>query len=480
MIVFLIGGLLCVLNHFRIEISTNQEIYMALAKWWADPSWIPQSFYFSDPAGTRIGFTAIMYPVWKWFSFEAVSMGATFINLFAIGGFIFLIAKQASKVNFFFFILMHLTLFSGLGDKSFYSGEWIFGGAEPKTFAYIFSLWGLLLFMKGKHTWTFLLLALGAYFHVLVAGWILLILLLDTWYTDGFKRSFKSGLIFVAGIAPLFFYLLSSYFQKGVSSFAGADDIFIYHLRNHLRPWLVEGREYRFYGGLFYAFVGCLVAFYRLKRTDPKIALLYRLSIYAFIVPAFFTLLAPWDWFTPFLKIFPFRLTMMQKILLFVAVGLEVCQKFETLRFKKQITIGFAVVLLVSGALRLNKNIVKRWNNWQEDSLVLVAQYLETSYPAGTSVFYIETNTLKSDDEMDPLSRMARVNVFFVNKFLPFSPEKILEWQRRLELTKSIQKDPAQIERLKKEPIDLILTKKELNLRLIHKLGEFNIYDKLQ
>lgn len=478
MIFFLIGGLLCVLNHFKPIVSTNQEIYMALAKWWADPTWIPNSFYFSDPPGTRIGFVAVMYPFWNYFTFETVSIAATFVNLFILGGLLFLIAKECTKLNFAFIVLMHLTLFSGIGDLSFYSGEWMFGGAEPKTFAYIFSLWGLLLFIRGKTVATFLLLAIAAYFHVLIAGWILLILLFDSWYKEGFNKAVKSGLIFLAGIAPLFFYLLGSYFQKGASSFSGADEIFIHNLSNHLKPWLVKGKEFRFYSGLFYAFLGCLFALYRHKKCDQNTGMLYRLSIYSFLIPAFFTLLTPWDWFTPFVKIFPFRLTLMQKVLLIIAGGIELSQKIERVSWKKHLHIGLTIILVITGALRLKKNIFERFAEQQDPAITNLAQTISEKYQPGTSVYYLDTNVQKVDDKLDSLSRMTRTDVFFVNKFLPFSPEKILEWQRRMELTDRIQKDPGNVDLLKSEDIDVIITKRNLDLKLVGESGEYKIYER--
>lgn len=451
---------------------------MSIARWWADPSWIPNSFLLSDAAGTRIGLNAIMSPFWNMASFETVAMTATFINLFIIGGLLFLIAKEIRKPSIIFMILMHLTMFSGLGDKSFYSGEWIFGGAEPKTFCYIFSLWGILLFMRKKYVWTFLLLAVAAYFHVLIAGWILLILLIDNLFQDGIKVTFKNGVIFVIGILPLFFYLLNSWFQKGASSYAGgSSDIFISNIHSHLKPWLVEGREYRFYGGLFYAFVAAAIAFYRHKKVDKNTALLYRLSIYAFAIPAFLAIFAPWDWFEPILMTFPFRLTMMQKILFYIPVVMEISGKLENLQWKKQITAGLVIILIVSGALRLNKNIIQRWSNYQDENLLKISEILVKNYEPGVRVFYLHAKTRKPDDKLDPLQRKARANVYFSNKFLPFSPERMLEWERRKLLTEEIRADLSKIELLKNENIEVVISKEVLPLELVAEVSEYKIYN---
>lgn len=477
MIIFLIGGLLCVLNHFKFEISTNQEYYMSHAKWWADPSWIPNTFLLSDAAGTRIGFNVMLYPFWKFFSYETLVMSTTFINLFIVGGLIFLIASEVRKPTIIFMVLIHLTLFSGLGDKSFYAGEWIFGGAEPKTFAYIFGLAGIIFYMRKQYIWTFLLVALGAYFHVLIAGWILVMLLLDSLFQDGIKPTIKRGIVFGLGILPLFLYLLSTYFQKGSNSYAGLDKIYIAQVHNHLKPWLVPGKEYRFYLGLSYAFIAAAISFYRMKKVDAKTAMIYRLSIYAFIVPAFLATLAPWEWFTPFLKAYPFRLTMMQKLLFFVAAAMDVSFKLESIKFRKQVTAGLIVILTVSGVLRINKNLVKRWGNYQDKDLLKVAEVIGSKFSPGTKVFYLDAATKVPDDKLDPLGRMARADVYFSNKIIPSEPEKMMEWYRRKQMTIAIQEDTSKISELKKDNIEVIVSKRELPLEKIAEVSEYKIYN---
>lgn len=476
MIIFLIGGLLCVLNHFKFEISTNQEYYMSAAKWWADPSWIPGSFHFSDAAGTRIGMNIVMYPFWKFFNYETLVMSTTFLNLFVIGGLIFLIANEIRKPSIIFMVLIHLTLFSGLGDKSFYAGEWIFGGAEPKTFTYIFCLAGILFYMRKKFIWTFLLVAIGAYFHVLVACWILMILLIDSLLQDGFKPTLKRGLIFGVGVLPMFIYLLSTYFQRGAGSYAELDKLYISLLPNHLKPWLVEGKEYRFYLGFFYAFAAATIAFYRYKKVDKKTALIYRLSIYAFIIPATLALFAPWDWFAPFLKAYPFRLTMIHKLLFFLAAAMDISHRLENVKWRKQLTTALIVILTISGILRINKNIVKRWANYQDKNCLEIAEVLKDKYPPGTHVFYLDAEIKKADDKLDPLGRMSRANVYFSNKILPSEPEKMMEWYRRKQLTELIQQDSSKINLLQKEKIEVIVSKKSLPLEQVAEVSEFKIY----
>lgn len=477
MIIFLIGGLLCVLNHFKFEISTNQEYYMSHAKWWADPSWIPGSFLLSDAAGTRIGFNLVLYPFWNFFTYETLVMSTTFINLFIIGGLIFLIAKEIRRPSIIFMVLIHLTLFSGLGDKSFYAGEWIFGGAEPKTFAYIFSLAGILFYMRKQYAWTFLLLAIGTYFHVLIAGWILVILLLDSLLQEGLVATVKRGLIFGLGAIPLLIYLLSTYFEKGANSYAGLDKIYIAQVHNHLKPWLVPGKEYRFYFGLLYAFIAAAIAFWRYKKVDPKTAIIYRLSIYAFIIPAFLALLAPWDWFAPFLKAYPFRLTMIHKLLFFVAICMELSQKLERVKFRKQVVAGLVLILVVSGFLRINKNLIKRWGNYQDESLLEVSKFVGLKYQPGTKVFYLDAAIKVPDDKLDPLGRMARVDVYFSNKIIPSEPEKMMEWYRRKQLTIAIQEDLSKISQLKDENIEVVVSKQILPLELVSEVREYKIYN---
>lgn len=478
---FLIGGLICVLNCWRLEIGSNQEIYMALAKWWANPSWIPGSFYFSDPPGTRIGFVAILSPFWNFFTFEQVSIATTFINLFLLGGIWFLILKQVTKINIFLVVLIHLTLFSGLGSQSFYSGEWMFGEAEPKTFAYLFCLIGLYCHLRKREVLTFLLIALAAHFHVVIAGWFLTIMLMETLYSKSIKSTFKGTIVFGLGILPLFIYLLDQYFQGGVKTFEGADSIFINALTNHLRPWLVKGKEARFYWGLLFACIGSGIAFWRLKKCDPRIAIFYRLSLYSFLIPTFLLLFAPWDWFNPFLKLFPFRLTLLQKYFLIIPLVIELSELPQKAWIRRYLTIGSILILVVSGALRLNKNIFQKLH--QVNKAREISGFISHKYRPGTNVFYLDANTKKFDDELDSLSRLSRINPFFVNKFLPFSPVKMIEWKRRLILTELIQNDPTAISLLRNEPVQVVISKEPLKnpaLQFVSTIGMYNIYDYLR
>lgn len=450
---------------------------MATAKWWADPSWIHGSFLFSDPAGTRIGQNILMYPFWNLGSFESVVMTTTFLNLFMLGGIIFLIAKEIQKPTIIFMILMHLILFSGLGDKSFYSGEWIFGGAEPKTFCYFFCLSAILFYIRGKHLWTFSLMAVATYFHILVGGWILIILLLDSLLQKGIRPTLKNGIIFGVAFLPLFAYLLSTYFQKGSAAYEGLDKIYIAQIHNHLKPWLVPGKEYRFYLGLLYAAIAAAIAFYRRNKVDAKLSAIYRLSIYAFIIPATLTLFAPWDWFAPFLKAYPFRLTMIQKVLFYIAICLEISSRLEKVEWQKQITLALSLIFIVSAGLRLNKNIVKRWNNYKDQDLVDVVRVLTEKYQPGTKVFYLDTAVRVPDDKFDPLSRMSRMDVYFSNKLIPSKPDIMQEWYRRKLKTIELQEDPSKINTLIDEKIEVVVSKRQLPLELVSEVREYKIYN---
>lgn len=477
--VFIIGGLICLINYFRIEIGSNQEIYMALAKWWANPSWIPESFYFSDPPGTRIGFVALLYPFWNLFSFEQVSLGASFFNLFILGGAWFLILKETSKLSFLYIVMIHLTLFSGLAFLSFYAGEWMFGPSEPKTFAYFFGLMGIYYFLRKKSFIAFVLLGIAAYFHVLVAGWILSILLLELLFSEGIKKSLSGFLIFILSIIPLFLYLVSEYFQAGLSSFKGADEIFISSLNNHLRPWTVAGKESRFYTGLILSLFACAVAAYRYKKCPGNLKIIYRLSIFSFIVPTILLLFAPWDWFNPFLKLFPFRLTLLQKCFLIIGLVSELVPFLENTKWKKHISIAASIIFVVSISLRLNKNILQR-SIKSPAHLDEVSHYLATNYAPGTDVIYLDTEIEAADDVFDPLTRKSQMDVYFVNKFLPFSPGKIIEWQRRLDLIARIRKTPADVVLLKNEKVKVIvsrMTYPDEHLKLKTNIGDIKIYE---
>jgi hypothetical protein len=174
---------------------------------------------------------------------------------------------------------------------------------------------------------------------------------------------------------------------------------------------------------------------------------------------------------------FPFRLTMMHKILFFIPVVMEISAKLENVKWRKQMTAGLVVILVVSCVLRIKKNIVDRIGHYQDESLLKISEILKAKYPPGTEVVYLDAKTEKPDDKLDPLARKARVNVFFSNKFLPFSPERLLEWQRRKLLIKEIREDHSKLDLLKKENIDVVISKAALPLELAGEVSEYKIYN---
>ena len=480
--VFIIGGLLCLLNYWRIEIGSNQEIYMALAKWWSDPAWIPGSFYLSDAPGTRIGFVALIAPLWKFGTFETICMAVSFVNYFILGGVWFLLLTEVrNKIDTLYVILIHLTLFSGLAFLSFYGGEWMFGPAEPKTFAYPFGLLGLYLFLKDKKTLAPILIGISAYFHVLVAGWILCIILMETIYKEGYKKVFKPFGLFLFTISPLFFYLVNEYFKAGLSSFNGADEIFVDNFNNHLRPWLVEKKESRFYLGLLYSIISVFLAFYRHKKADPKIKIIYRFSIYCFVVPTVAIFFAPWNWFIPFLKLFPYRLGLLQKCFLLIGLVTELTSYIEKKNdIYRYVKIFAVVVFIASAGLRLQKNVLNRLGTETDSELQTISNYLKNSYEPGTKLVYLEADVVNADDVFDSLTRKSRMDVYFVNKFFPFSPGKIIEWDRRLHILESIQKDATKLPNLTKENQRLLLTRMKVSdssFRQVQKFKKFALYE---
>lgn len=51
------------------------------------------------------------------------------------------------------------------------AGEWVFGGMEAKSIAFVFVFWGLEQMVRGKWSRVWIILGIASMFHVLVGGW---------------------------------------------------------------------------------------------------------------------------------------------------------------------------------------------------------------------------------------------------------------------------------------------------------------------
>ncbi|QDU57193.1 DUF6798 domain-containing protein [Aeoliella mucimassa] len=91
-----------------------------------------------------------------------------------------------------------------------FAGEWLVGGFEAKTVAYVFVVLGLRCWVLNKWNWTWAHLGIASAWHALVGGWSVLILLKLWGAIYRFEQSFRGmlpglaigGIVALAGVVP--------------------------------------------------------------------------------------------------------------------------------------------------------------------------------------------------------------------------------------------------------------------------------------
>ena len=76
------------------------------------------------------------------------------------------------------FAVLSAGMFAFLQSYCQMAGEWVFGGMEAKTIAYVFVFWGLERITAQKWSQAWIVLGIASMFHVLVGGWTVLAALL--------------------------------------------------------------------------------------------------------------------------------------------------------------------------------------------------------------------------------------------------------------------------------------------------------------
>jgi hypothetical protein len=92
--------------------------------------------------------------------------------------------------------VLALLVFEKLG-QTYFSGEWLFNGIEPKVFSYIFVLFGLTYTIKNKLSVAVIFLSLATYFHFLVGGFWGLAILIYIYIVHGLSRNVIRNFVFL-------------------------------------------------------------------------------------------------------------------------------------------------------------------------------------------------------------------------------------------------------------------------------------------
>lgn len=431
-----------------LPVQSNENHYFSLAKAFMDPDWLPDSFVAREPAGTRLLFQVVFGALLRAFDFEVVLFIGRLTTYLFYGFALERLARALGLSNFA--LLFGLVPF--FFQQRFFAAEWMFMGAEAKTFAYGFALLSLSAYCRARNARAVLFAVCATYLHVLVGGWLLLAFgLAWTLWPGGPSWSVRLRLAggYALAVAPMAAYLLAHLLETRGASGDGpsADWIYVY-FRNphHLAPFADMGEFRRkFLPGICFAAATCGALFYlRIKlRTLPgawRRALEYAIVVLgltlAFVVVAYF------DTEGRLLKFYPFRQQALALLLSLLFAAWLFVRALETRAPRRA---GFYKRLALIGVtLPLLLYLGNRSRLWRQDRLQKSATRFEAydcarqASPPDARFILLEKKV--GFEHVDFLRRTDR-DAYVLFKMVPAGGAPLLEWYDRLQKTEAMKQD---------------------------------------
>ncbi|MCK4899488.1 MAG: hypothetical protein KAS38_11960, partial [Anaerolineales bacterium] len=176
----------------------NELDVLPSARQFFDSSWLPNDWYLNLDIGYRQVFNYFFGLLVNWLGFlNGAYIGRLIVYLLlAFALFIFF---RAINLRFSLGLIVVVVF---LGNQSLIAGEWIAGGADPKTLAYAFALLSFALFYKKKYLIGFAFAGAALSFHVLIGIYALVCTIVAILFTHGSRR--QNWMALVRQSWPLF------------------------------------------------------------------------------------------------------------------------------------------------------------------------------------------------------------------------------------------------------------------------------------
>lgn len=468
----LILFLLIVSNKFIPIINGNQEQYLGLPKQFINPQWIVNGFSLSEFPGTRIVYDYFMGNLLAIFDFKTVADGTSLVNMFLLSFPLYRLVKHFGLTGPTGFMWWQMVLLSTIGFGAFFGGEWFLGEAEAKTFAYVGILWGLCFYFEGSLLKSSVAFGLGAVLHPLAAGWPFAVVALHELIKN--KRIvpvLKMGLIFLLINAPFLAYYAPRMLFHAPSEFGGVTSSWIYtfyRVPHHTAPF----KSWNFFVVKFMPGALKLIAFFifftlikkkiKTPTTQQLISFMQTGSVFilAMLLFSYFKVSAN------FLKFFLFRFNVILQMLCFVGVYCVVKEFYgeKLAQYKKYLLPLLLTVSTVSLGRAIYKNQIllpAKFAAQQArlDDLFLFAK----STPPGAVFMNYDIKDDSPDGIYDSFIRNTERDLFVNFKFLPADGIKMVEWYRRIQVSKQLQRrEQVWKAFLAKEKVDYVLSTQEI------------------
>jgi len=291
----------------------NEVNILPFARQHADPSWVPQDWYYNLPSSYRGPFIAIFGNFASVFGFLATSIVGRIVAFSLVAtGFVFL--ARTLRLKLILLLVAVTALLLSTNNQGLIAHEWIIIALEPKVIAYGFLLIGISFMLRENYRLMALFLGLTISFHVLVGGWALIaVMIWLLFYRREIFANLKTltslGMIYLLAaclaIPPIIKELTTVTTPDGK-----LDPSYIYvHLRtpHHLNPlsWSLELWKEQ---PLIYSIIFVITFFILWKWKEHKAVQLGVFALCTMIPFVFGLIIAPLDTQGKLLQYYPFRL----------------------------------------------------------------------------------------------------------------------------------------------------------------------------
>jgi hypothetical protein len=440
-------------------VSGNEENYLAWAKAYFEPGWMPNSFVFDHWLGHRYFFENFFGFLLSHFSFETVVVIGRTLASAALAFSVSRLFQQIKLSNLESLLVVVIFIFCG---QSFFGGEWIFVGVEPKVFAYPFIFMSITELLKGNLKASTLHLVAATYMHVLAAGWFFVYFFVFLiWSRIPFRELTKLLGLYLAGVLPLAAYLAPKVFS-GPSDVNGIHLNWIYvffRVPHHAAPF-IEGKLNWDIERIFAALFCFILALWIQKRKGwpEEIQFFNKFNI---IIPTFiftFILLSYFDTGGDILKFRPFRGTSIFLFFVFIEFILLIKIVESLKRFSALATSLSIATLAILIAYGLGDNINQKYIQiyWQPKKENIAWQEVASFAKNQTEKHSIFLLKGINENISRSFSRLSDRDIFVLKKFVPIDKNKWYEWYQRLQVPIENEEQVAAL--TKKYKLDYYLT----------------------
>ena len=459
----LIFLLLC-LNKLGIFVTGGEEQYLALAKQWIAPDWIPNSFTFGEPPGTRLLFQLITGPVMVAMDFVTAMFLLRMANFALIA---IPIALIFERMKFNLIETFTLAQFLIMGPQCFFGGEWIFNNVEPKSFAYVFVFFGLHEIMRERLRTAAVLFAIATCFHLLVGGWLFISVSIGLLLHYSWRRLIPYAVIYTGCVLPIVIYVMSGYFgDAAVETDVNLNWVYCYHrLPNHLGIF----RDFSYFLskhaiGVFIAMLATGFVLWHRRSLSGTHARLNTIVLVILAINLCFVLVALADHVFLnnsgglLLKSYPFRSNSIGYFLFILLLYIFLKKKLSNKKWMPQFAKTMIALFIGLTVLFTFFNVRRSFDSFRDPAFDTMAVYIKEHTDRTARITILDSDQIGM--VYNSFTRKAERENFFVHKFVPYQKDKLLEWYQREQALQKLNDDVEFFSTfLKRYRTDYLLTK---------------------